>query len=408
MKEEKTGKLKLAIVLGTSLINGRGYEQFVMDFSKNVDRENIDLKVLQTDVVNTVQTTVDEIERKVGRDRIITVSGRANRFRSSIFGRIRKIPLGKVFEAAIIAPIIITLLRRTIYKESLNQIRNFDAVYLVDNEDYHLVKSFKLSIIGSAIGMFENPDSYYTRIIVALIQSRLIYRKMSAIHLFPAHYGNISKKLGAKNLLIQPLGVDSTVFKPDDSITRSKTIKFLYVGQLENWKGSQDAVDAFLKINDRIDCELNIVGSGPLYSEFEKINCHEIILHGSIERSYLSRLYQQCDVFLYPSHGETYGLVVMEALSSGMFCLVGKNLKGNFDDFVNRKYIEYLDYEINHISQKMLECAKRLNEIRANKNTVHEYVSANYDWSVVANNMVQFFNKIAVSNSRDSETISST
>ena len=42
MKEEKTGKLKLAIVLGTSLINGRGYEQFVMDFSKNVDGENID------------------------------------------------------------------------------------------------------------------------------------------------------------------------------------------------------------------------------------------------------------------------------------------------------------------------------------------------------------------------------
>lgn len=68
-------------------------------------------------------------------------------------------------------------------------------VNLVDNEDYHLVKSFKLSIIGSAIGMFKNPDSYYTRIIVALIQSRLIYGKMSAIHLFPAHYGNISENL---------------------------------------------------------------------------------------------------------------------------------------------------------------------------------------------------------------------
>ena len=101
MKEEKTGKLKLAIVLGTSLINGRGYEQFDMDFSKNVDGENIDLKTLQSDVVNTVQTTVGEIERRVGRDRTITVSGRVNRFRSSIFGRISKTPLGKVFEVAI-------------------------------------------------------------------------------------------------------------------------------------------------------------------------------------------------------------------------------------------------------------------------------------------------------------------
>jgi len=210
---------------------------------------------------------------------------------------------------------------------------DFDIVYLVDNEDYHLVKFLKTSIVGSANGMFENPNSYYTRIVVALIQKGLVYRKMSAIHLFPAHSGNISEKLAAKKLLIQPLGVDTTIFKPDSSIVSSKTVKFLYVGRLESWKVSEDAVNAFLNVKDSIDGELQIVGSVPLYNEFVKINCNNIILHGNLERSELKKIYQQCDVFLYPSHGETYGLVIMEALSSGLYCLIGNNLKGNFDDF---------------------------------------------------------------------------
>jgi len=405
MIEERNGKLKLAIILGTSLINGREYEQFVMDFSKNIDRRKVDLKVFQTDLVNTVQSSEEEIEKKVGKDRIITVSGNTNRFRSTIFGRIRKLPLGKVLEVAIVAPIFITLLRKTIYKEPLNQIMDFDIVYLVDNEDYHLVKFLKTSIVGSAIGMFENPNSYYTRIVVALIQKRLVYRKMSAIHLFPAHSGNISEKLGAKKLLIQPLGVDTTIFKPDSSIVSGKTVKFLFVGQLESWKGSQDAVNAFLNVKDSIDGELHIVGRGPLYNEFVKINCNNIILHGSLERSELKKIYQQCDVFLYPSHGETYGLVIMEALSSGLYCLVGNNLKGNFDDFANRNYVEYLDYDIYNISRKILECGERLGEIRANKAIVHEYVSKNYDWSVVTGNMLEFFGQLNGSRSKMVKTI---
>lgn len=56
-----------------------------MHSSKNVDQKSIDLNLLQTDIVNTVQAAVGRIERKIGRDRIITVPGMVNRFRSSIF-----------------------------------------------------------------------------------------------------------------------------------------------------------------------------------------------------------------------------------------------------------------------------------------------------------------------------------
>ena len=116
MAYEKKEKLRLAIILGTSLLNGRGYEQFVMDFSRNINRDDVDLKVLQTDIVNLRQTTLEEINEKVGNERILTVYGRSGRLRTSIIARIRKLPLGKVLEVSLVAPIIITILRKTIYK----------------------------------------------------------------------------------------------------------------------------------------------------------------------------------------------------------------------------------------------------------------------------------------------------
>jgi len=61
------------------------------------------------------------------------------------------------------------------------------------------------------------------------------------------------------------------------------------------------------------------------------------------------------------------------------------------DDFANRNYVEYFDYDIYNISRKILECGQRLDEIRANKAIVHEYVSKNYDWSVVTSNLLNFF-----------------
>lgn len=394
MAYEKEKKFKIAIILGTSLLNGRGYEQFVMEFSRHINRENVELKILQTDIVNLRQTTQEEINEKIGNERIITVTGRTSRFRASIFGRIRKLPLGKVLEVSVVAPIIITIFRKTIYKESLNKIKEVDVIYLVDNEDYHLFKGFHSVIVGSAIGMFENPYSYYTRLITALIQSGLIYREMSGLQLFPAHLDNVAKKLKSKSLLIQSLRVDSEIFSPDLKLN-DKRLKFLFVGQLEYWKGSSDAAKAFLKIRDRLDSELHIVGSGILFETIKKLNCDRIILHGSMDRISLSKLYKECDVFIYPSHGETYGLVILEALSSGLYGLIGKNLRGNFDDFAEKGYIEYLEYDINYISNKMVECSKNLGKIRSNKEKVHAYTSENYDWKVVSGKMVDFFKSIS-------------
>ncbi len=60
---------------------------------------------------------------------------------------------------------------------------------------------------------------------------------------------------------------------------------------------------------------------------------NNIIYHGVVNNNELARLYRECDIFIYPSHNDTYSLVTLRALSSGLYVLTGNFFKGVFDDF---------------------------------------------------------------------------
>ncbi len=55
---------------------------------------------------------------------------------------------------------------------------------------------------------------------------------------------------------------------------------------------------------------------------------------GKIEHQYLSILYASADVFLFPSVSETYGNVVVEAMASGLPCVIADG--GGSKDFIEQ------------------------------------------------------------------------
>ena len=57
-----------------------------------------------------------------------------------------------------------------------------------------------------------------------------------------------------------------------------------------------------------------------------KNNC---IFHGYILQEDLFRLYSNCDVFLFPSLGDGFGFVVIEAMAAGMPIICSKNSVGS-------------------------------------------------------------------------------
>ncbi len=117
---------------------------------------------------------------------------------------------------------------------------------------------------------------------------------------------------GFKNLRLWSRGVDIELFKPGDKswLDMPRPV-FLYVGRV----AIEKSVEEFLK-QDLPGSKL-IVGDGPQLGELrERYPLARFV--GPKFGVELARHYAASDVFVFPSRTDTFGLVVLEALASGL------------------------------------------------------------------------------------------
>lgn len=134
---------------------------------------------------------------------------------------------------------------------------------------------------------------------------------------------NVQNELEARgflNVVRWCRGVDAKQFRPNsdlrpslkpDSKNVSTDPRLLYVGRLAVEKN----IEAFLKLN--IAGEKIIVGDGPARVALER-NYPEATFLGKLEGKALADIYSSCEVFVFPSLTDTFGIVLLEALASGV------------------------------------------------------------------------------------------
>lgn len=108
---------------------------------------------------------------------------------------------------------------------------------------------------------------------------------------------------------------DIDVVKRQESLLNSKA-KFLFVGNDGHRKGLDLIIAAFSSLNG--SSELHLVGK--LKEEELTISnlLSDVTFHGELNRGEVLKLMLDCNIFVMPSRFETYGLVFIEAMSSGM------------------------------------------------------------------------------------------
>ena len=117
---------------------------------------------------------------------------------------------------------------------------------------------------------------------------------------------------GFDNVMPWPRGVDATLFRPrpgaDLGLPRPV---FLTVGRLAVEKN----IEAFLALD--LPGTKVVVGDGPARAE---LTCRfpDAVFLGVRQGEDLARVYAAADVFVFPSRTDTYGLVLLEALASGV------------------------------------------------------------------------------------------
>ena len=107
-------------------------------------------------------------------------------------------------------------------------------------------------------------------------------------------------------------GVDLSIFRPrpKGEVPYSRPV-LLYVGRVSHEKGVED----FLRLKTA-GTKL-VVGDGPARAELERKYPDAVFL-GYRKGQSLGEVYALADVFVFPSKTDTFGIVVIEALASGL------------------------------------------------------------------------------------------
>lgn len=117
---------------------------------------------------------------------------------------------------------------------------------------------------------------------------------------------------GFKNLVRWTRGVDTRRFYPRERFgeQRSSPI-FLYVGRVAIEKN----IDHFLSLD--LPGKKMVVGDGPELNRLKR-EFPDVDFTGALEGEPLAEAYRNADVFVFPSRTDTFGLVLLEALASGL------------------------------------------------------------------------------------------
>lgn len=117
---------------------------------------------------------------------------------------------------------------------------------------------------------------------------------------------------GFKNVCLWQRGVDATLFAPAraNDLGLPRPI-FLTVGRLAVEKN----VEAFLALD--LPGSKVVVGDGPARADLQNRFPGAVFL-GAKHGDELARIYASADVFVFPSLTDTFGLVLLEALASGI------------------------------------------------------------------------------------------
>lgn len=192
---------------------------------------------------------------------------------------------------------------------------------------------------------------------------------------------------------ILPYGVDCKQFNVIKEKVYQKPLKLIFVGGVDYRKGIHHLLKVVADFGDDID--LTLVGAydakGKIYLDYHRYN--NIHFMGFITRELLAKYYQESDVFVFPSLGEGFALVVLEALSCGLPVIVS-DLAGGNDAITNG--IDGFEFEAgNDVQLKerikwFIDHPEYLSEMRVHSRKKAEQ----YTWEVYYKNLYNIITNI--------------
>lgn len=171
----------------------------------------------------------------------------------------------------------------------------------------------------------------------------------------------------------------------------TKELKLLYVGEITANKNIKRIIDT-ARLRNKMSKKTRVIVIGNLVDR----KCDYILgdslveYHSKCTQEELINYYRMADVFVMPSHTETFGLVYVEAMSQGLPIIYTKGQ--GFDQYFKDGIVGYSvnDYSVEDINKKIEMILK--NYAKISRNCID--FSDEFDWNKIAKNYVKIYNDL--------------
>ncbi|MBI4033875.1 glycosyltransferase family 4 protein [Candidatus Saccharibacteria bacterium] len=141
-----------------------------------------------------------------------------------------------------------------------------------------------------------------------------------------------------------PNVVDVSVFKKQSSHNSGKSKKIVFLGRLVKRKGCKYLLLAFAQMHARLpDARLTVAGDGPEKKSLQALAkslgiADSVVFLGRVSEAKKIELLSTADIACFPSlYGESFGIVLLEAMATGARVVLGGQNPGYSDVLGERK-----------------------------------------------------------------------
>lgn len=208
-----------------------------------------------------------------------------------------------------------------VHNHSLWQLLNIEAGLWANGRRARLVTSPHGTMAPAA-----RAHSAWKKRLVWPLQ-RAVLERASLLHATSAEEAADLRSAGfLQPIALIPLGMD---MPPRTSRDNPPMLTLLFLGRLHPIKALDNLLNAWARIADHHPAwELRLVGSGEPAHESAIRQMAEllprVVLAGPVDEVTKWEAYGQADLFVLPSHTENFGIVVAEALASGLPAVVSR------------------------------------------------------------------------------------
>ena len=207
-----------------------------------------------------------------------------------------------------------------------------------------------------------------------------------------------ARSLTHRNLVIIPNGIDLKRYQeqPVPDLSHSTKKRIFYVGRLEKRKGVKYLVDAFADLRERrSDVELIIAGAGPeldkLQDKVKEDKIPDVSFVGRISDQEKIEYLKSSHIFCSPAlYGESFGIVLLEAMASGTIVVAGDN--SGYKEVLNGDgRMSLVDpKQTNEFSRRLELLIDSKNMQKVWKDWAHSEVTK-YDFPVIARSYINLY-----------------